>query len=58
MKKPTKEMNEDNFPVQCHPQMELKKKKKQVCGNCPEDKCLLDCKICNPKLNNKPSCDC
>ena len=55
MKKPIKEMNEDNFPAQCHPQMELKKKKKQVCGYCPEDKCLLDCKICNPKLNNKSS---
>ncbi len=24
-------------------------KKKQFCGYCPEDKCLLDCEICNPK---------
>jgi len=23
-------------------------KKKQICGYCPEDKCLLSCKICNP----------
>ncbi len=23
-------------------------KKKQSCGYCPEDKCLLDCEICNP----------
>jgi len=24
--------------------------KKQFCGYCSEDKCLLDCEICNPKL--------
>jgi len=23
--------------------------KKQACGYCPDDKCLLDCEICNPK---------
>ena len=23
-------------------------KKKQSCGYCLEDKCLLDCEICNP----------
>jgi len=29
--------------------------KKQFCGYCPENKCLLDCKICNPK--NKDPCN-
>jgi len=49
-------MDDDNFPSQCHPHIEIKKK--QSCGYCPEDKCLLDCKICNPKFVNKSSCDC
>ena len=50
-------MDDDNFPVQCHPQIEPKKKK-QFCDYCPEDKCLLDCKICNPKLGKRSTCDC
>ncbi|MCH8915746.1 MAG: hypothetical protein IIA82_07900 [Thaumarchaeota archaeon] len=29
--------------------MEEKETKKQFCGYCPVDKCLLDCVICNPK---------
>ena len=33
-------------------------KKKQFCGYCPEDKCLLDCKICNPRRGNTSNCDC
>ena len=49
-------MDEDNLPVQCHPKTEFTEK--QVCGYCPKDKCLLDCKICNPKLGNKSLCDC
>ncbi len=49
-------MDYDNLPVQCHPKIELKKKK-QVCGYCPEDKCLLDCKICNPKIGKGCNCD-
>ena len=49
-------MNEDNLPAQCHPQIESTKKK--ICGHCPEDNCLLDCKICNPKLRKKSKCDC
>jgi len=27
-----------------------KETKKQACGFCPEDKCLLDCAICVPKI--------
>jgi len=34
----------------------MESKKKQFCGYCPEDKCLLDCKICNPKKDSR--CDC
>jgi hypothetical protein len=49
-------MDDDNLPVQCHPKIEIKKK--QACGYCPEDKCRLDCEICNPKKGNKFSCDC
>ena len=30
----------------------------QFCGYCPEDKCLLDCKICNPKFGKGCKCDC
>ncbi len=33
-------------------------KKKQFCGYCPEDKCLLDCKICNPKKEGSTKCEC
>jgi len=33
-------------------------KKKQVCGYCPEDKCLLDCEICNPKNDEEFNCNC
>ena len=51
-------MDDENFPVQCHPRLKLNNKKKQACGYCPEEKCLLDCEICNPKLGNKSSCDC
>lgn len=35
----------------------LKSKKKQFCGYCPKDKCLLDCKICNPKKGKNCICD-
>jgi len=31
------------------------KNKKQFCGYCPEDTCLIDCKICNPKTSK---CNC
>ena len=31
---------------------------KQFCGYCPEDKCLLDCEICNPKFGKGCKCDC
>ena len=51
-------MDEDNLPVQCHPRIELNKKKKQFCGYCPEDVCLLDCKICNPKKEGDAKCEC
>lgn len=34
------------------------KNKKQFCGYCPEDKCLLDCKICNPKIDEGNNCNC
>ncbi len=34
----------------------MESKKKQFCGYCPEDKCLLDCEICNPKIGK--DCDC
>ena len=37
---------------------QLASKKKQFCGYCPEDKCLLDCKICNPKFGKECNCDC
>jgi len=36
----------------------MEPKKKQFCGYCPEDTCLLDCKICNPKLNKNSKCNC
>ena len=42
----------DNLPAQCHPRLE----KKQVCGYCPENKCLLDCKICNPNVYEDCNC--
>ena len=29
--------NDDNFPVQCHPKIELKKKKKPVSGDKPKN---------------------
>ncbi len=29
---------------------EEKETKKQACGFCPGDKCLLDCAICVPKI--------
>jgi len=32
--------------------LEEKEIKKQFCGYCPVDKCLLDCEICNPKENS------
>lgn len=32
-------------------------KKKQFCEYCPEDKCLLDCRICNPKKVKDCNCD-
>lgn len=35
----------------------MESKKKQFCGYCPEDKCLLDCDICYPKTNNDHSCN-
>lgn len=50
-------MDDDNLPVQCHPKIELNIKK-QACGYCPENKCLLDCEICNPKFGNESQCDC
>lgn len=34
----------------------LESKKKQFCGYCPEDKCLLDCKICN--FQKSKDCKC
>ena len=48
-------MDDENLPVECHPRIGIKKQK---CGYCPEDKCLLDCDICNPKLSNPSTCDC
>lgn len=36
----------------------MESKKKQFCGHCPEDKCLLDCEICNPKKSKEHECDC
>jgi len=36
----------------------MKSKKKQFCGYCPEDKCLIDCKICNPNKFGNSNCDC
>ena len=48
-------MDEENLPVECHPKFT---QKTQACGYCPEDKCLLDCEICNPKFGNKSFCDC
>ncbi len=48
-------MDDANLPVECHPRFELKKQK---CGYCPEDKCLLDCKICNPKFGQNSNCNC
>ena len=36
----------------------MKSKEKQFCGYCPKDKCLLDCKICNPKFGKGCNCDC
>ena len=49
---------EERFYIITTLEKQLKSKKKQFCGYCPEDKCLLDCKICNPKKNNDCSCDC
>lgn len=37
--------------------MENFTKKKQFCGYCPEDKCLLDCKICDPQKDKDCNCD-
>ncbi len=51
-------MDDDNLPSQCHPRIELNKKKKQFCGYCHEDKCLLDCKICNSKKEGSAKCEC
>ena len=31
--------------------------KKQFCGYCPDDKCLLDCRICNPKYGKGCGCE-
>lgn len=31
--------------------------KKQSCGYCPEDTCLLDCKVCNPKKETPPKAE-
>ena len=36
----------------------MTEKKKQACGYCPEDTCLLDCKICNPKKGKECDCEC
>lgn len=36
----------------------LESKKKQFCDYCPEDKCLLDCEICNPNLGQGSRRDC
>lgn len=38
--------------------IDLESKKKQFCGYCPEDKCLLDCKICTPKKDKNSRCNC
>jgi hypothetical protein len=51
-------MGDDNLPVQCHPKIMPNKTKKQTCGHCPDDKCMLDCKICNPNLTSDISSDC
>jgi len=32
--------------------------KKQICGYCPEDTCLLNCEICNPKKEGSTKCEC
>jgi len=38
--------------------LEEKETKKQFCGYCPIDKCLLDCVICNPKDKSGDCCSC
>ena len=48
-------MDDENRPVECHPRFEIKKQK---CGYCPEDKCLLNCEICNPNLGGMSSYNC
>jgi len=32
--------------------------KKQICGYCPEDICMLDCEICNPKKEPSTKFEC
>ncbi len=51
-------MNDENLPVQCHPRIIPNQKTTQKCDYCPENKCLLDCQICNPKLKNNSSSNC
>ncbi len=45
------------FNLVVNRELDESKPKKQVCGYCPVDKCLLDCEICNPKYGSKCNCD-
>ena len=51
-------MDESFYAITNLEKIGLSSKKKQFCGYCPEDKCLLDCEICNPKKGKSRNCDC
>ncbi len=51
-------MEESFYVITNLKKIDLVSKKKQFCGYCPEDKCLLDCKICNPTKDEHNNCDC
>ncbi|EGP93361.1 hypothetical protein MY1_0596 [Nitrosarchaeum koreense MY1] len=50
-------MDESFYAITNLEKIGLPSKKKQFCGYCPEDTCLLDCEICNPKKDNGCNCD-